>query len=109
LCRAQEAYSFKDNAVNPRVRGTLSGFHHALLECYGFDFGLGCKDLLPEQPVDLLIVFQAIAQTFADWTDIQILKAPAEHSDQRVVNKVKAFEYAECMNWPGARVGLLNF
>jgi hypothetical protein len=107
--QSPEAYRFIDSVKNAQARGALGCVHQALLECYGFNFGLLAERIVPDEPIDLLVFAEAIVRTFTEWSDTLIERPSSPNIEQRILNKDKAMSYIDSLASQRARNALRNF
>ena len=103
------AYEFKDGVTEPRARGALCCVHHVLLECFVAPLHYLTERLRPEQPIDSLAFFQAVAETFATWDETLTKRDLTPTGNPQVTNIARAVQFANSLPSTRARAILRHF
>jgi hypothetical protein len=103
------AYEFKERVTEPRVRGALCCVHLVLLECFVAPLHYLTERLRPEQPIDSLAFFQALADTFGTWDESLTQRDLTSTENPQVINVIPAVQFANSLPSTRARAILRHF
>ncbi len=109
LENAYLAYKFKDEIVDRRARGALLCAHHVLLECFVAPLHYLAQRIRPEKPIDTLIFFKGVAETFSTWNEASNQDELVFTENPQVINRPRAFQFVTSLRPARASAILLHF